>query len=333
MRRTQVEEVVRELLAESGRLTAPQLAAQLGVSRQAAQRHLAQLVSGGVLLSQGRGRATRYLPREHVVYRRVAVAGLDEDALWWSLLAELPGLSLSEPAAAIARYAFTEMVNNAIDHAAAKQLALEIRPAPPLLRIELQDDGVGIFHRLMQHLGLAQARLAIEQLSKGKLTTDPARHTGEGIFFTSKAVDVFAVASEGLCWLVDNRVGDFTVRASRVVGGTRVGLAIDPHTQRRLKDLFDAYTEDFEFTRTRIVVRLFEHGAELVSRSEAKRVLQGLERFREVVLDFAGVRAVGQGFADEVMRVWPAGHPATRMVPVSMDPDVAFMIERALRST
>ena len=80
-----------------------------------------------------------------------------------------------------------------------------------------------------------------------------------------------------------------------------------------------------------IVVRLFEHGVEFVSRSEAKRLLLGLERFREVVLDFAGVRGVGQAFVDEVLRVWPAAHAEVRMVPVNMNPEVAFMIRRATR--
>jgi len=96
-----------------------------------------------------------------------------------------------------------------------------------------------------------------------------------------------------------------------------------------LRDLFDAYTEDFRFTRTRTVVKLFTIGVRFVSRSEARRLLHGLERFREVVLDFAGVRGVGQGFTDEVMRVWPSAHPETRLVPVNMAEPVAFMIERA----
>ena len=37
----------------------------------------------------------------------------------------------------------------------------------------------------------------------------------------------------------------------------------------------------------------------LVARSQAKRLLERFDRFEEVVLDFDGVRQVGQGFADE----------------------------------
>lgn len=94
--------------------------------------------------------------------------------------------------------------------------------------------------------------------------------------------------------------------------------------------IFDEYTTDLAFDRTRTVVRLFAIGTTFVSRSEAKRLLHGLERFREVVLDFGGVGAIGQGFADEVFRVWARAHPDTRLRPVDMIEPVEFMVRRAL---
>ncbi|MCZ7599148.1 MAG: STAS-like domain-containing protein [Gammaproteobacteria bacterium] len=106
----------------------------------------------------------------------------------------------------------------------------------------------------------------------------------------------------------------------------------DPRTPRDLRRLFDEYTEDHEFARTRTVIKLFGIGVEFVSRSEAKRLLHGLEKFREVVLDFTGVEMVGQGFADEVFRVWQREHPEVRLLPVHMSEPVAFMVERARRS-
>ncbi len=70
-----------------------------------------------------------------------------------------------------------------------------------------------------------------------------------------------------------------------------------------------------------------------MSRSEAKRLIHGLERFREVVLDFSGVDAVGQGFADEVFRVWAGAHPEVLLDPTNMNEAVAFMVERARRAS
>lgn len=61
-------------------------------------------------------------------------------------------------------------------------------------------------------------------------------------------------------------------------------------------------------------------------------MLSRLSEFREVVLDFHGVEGVGQGFADEVFRVWSLEHPRTTLVPVGMNDVVAFMVERARRA-
>lgn len=85
------------------------------------------------------------------------------------------------------------------------------------------------------------------------------------------------------------------------------------------------------FARSRVVVKLFEHGAEFVSRSEARRLLSGLDAFREVVLDFTSVVSVGQGFVDEVFRVWAAAHPDTRLSTENVAPAVAFMLARVVR--
>ena len=95
-------------------------------------------------------------------------------------------------------------------------------------------------------------------------------------------------------------------------------------------DVFSRYTRDQAFTRSRPVVRLFESGTAFVSRSEAKRLLEGLDRFEEVDLDFTGVTELGQGFVDAVFRVWPAAHPGTRFVPLGMNSAVEFMVRRGL---
>ena len=84
-------------------------------------------------------------------------------------------------------------------------------------------------------------------------------------------------------------------------------------------------------SKTRAVIRLLAIGTEFVSRSQAKRLVNGLEKFREVVLDFKGVDIVGQGFADEVFRVWAKEHPEVNLIPTDMNDAVAFMVERAIR--
>lgn len=109
-------------------------------------------------------------------------------------------------------------------------------------------------------------------------------------------------------------------------------LELDHQPARKLEEIFSEYTDEFEFSRTRIMIKLFEIGVRFVSRSEGKRLMRGLERFREIVLDFSGVEGVGQGFADEVFRVWAHDHPHVTIVPVHMNDSVRFMVERARAS-
>ena len=262
------------------------------------------------------------------------LAGLREDEVWRGVLGTDVLGTMAPEAGRVAGYVFTEMLNNAIDHSGASSVHVAVWAGSLGLRFEVLDRGRGALPNLREGLGLADVYDALGELSKGKTTTDPDRHTGEGIFFSSKAVDVFTLESGGLRWSVDNVRDDQAVGTSDVVVGTRVRWEIDPATERSLSEVFRAFTdEDHEFDRTVTVVALFGLGVSFVSRSEAKRVMRGLERFRRVELDFAGVEEVGQGFVDEALRVWPSQHPGTTVTPTRMVGPVDFMVRRGLPST
>ena len=223
------------------------------------------------------------------------------------------------------------MVNNAIDHSGAAEVEVGVRKEGDTVAVEVRDRGFGIFEHIRARLGVASRIEALQELSKGKTTTMPSRHSGEGIFFRSKAVDEFEIRSGELRWIVDNRRGDMAVgEVEPAVVGTEVRMELDVPRARDLADVFAEYTRGLEFTKTRTVVRLFEYGTSFVSRSVAQRLVRGLSKFREVVLDFRGVELVGQGFADEVFRVWALDHPEVDLVPVDMNEPVAFMVERAI---
>jgi excisionase family DNA binding protein len=267
--------------------------------------------------------------------KSLPLQGLAEDQVWRDLIHDLDYDSRSPtPALRIMRYAFTEMLNNAIDHSGGTKAEVEWWDEPDMLAFEIRDDGGGVFSHVRDGLELEDHFAAIQELSKGKTTTSPREHTGEGIFFTSKAVDVFDIASNGWRWTIDNLRQDEAVGAEPSGRGTSVRCEIDPATSRTLSDVFDAFTgDDQAFSRSRVRVKLFELGVEFVSRSEAKRLLRGLDRFQEVEVDFEGVREVGQGFVDELLRVWPSQHPHTRIVPVNMNRAVNAMVRRGLPRT
>lgn len=324
-----VTQRIDDILDRQGTVSSGELAAALGVSRQAAHRHLRLEVDAGRLVPEGSARATRY--RRPEARFEFALPALAEDRVWEEVSRQVPDLGhLVERDRQLVSYAFHEMVNNAIDHSGGRRLVVAVARSGPRLVLRIEDDGVGALEHFRALRRLASPLEALQEISKGRATTDPRRHSGEGIFFTSKAVSRFELHSGELRWIVDNVVGDSTVMPAPPRVGTAVLLGIDLPVRRSLVEVFDAYTEDHEFVRTRAIVKLFEAGTEFMSRSEARRLLHGLERFREVLVDFTGVVAVGQGFADEVFRVWPAAHPAVTVTPLAetMSPTVAFMVGR-----
>jgi anti-sigma regulatory factor (Ser/Thr protein kinase) len=256
--------------------------------------------------------------------------GLSENEVFDQIVGELAALSAVQPnARSILDYACTEILNNAIDHSRSPSIEVDFVAADDPIWFEVVDRGVGIFEHIRATFGLESREHAIEQLTKGKLTTDPDHHTGEGIFFVSKIVDYFEIDSGGLRWMVDNRRSDQAIATTAERVGTRVRCEISPRKEKTLESLFNEFTEDFKFTKTHQVVKLLERGVRFVSRSEAKRLCAGLERFSTVTLDFRGVEGVGQGFADEVFRVWTNSNPNTLLIATSMNPAVEFMVRRA----
>ena len=85
------------------------------------------------------------------------------------------------------------------------------------------------------------------------------------------------------------------------------------------------------FDKTHIIVGLSKLGGErYVSRSQARRIILGLEKFKHIFLDFEGISTVGQGFVDEVFRVFQSKHPKMKIGYTNASDDVKFMIERSL---
>jgi anti-sigma regulatory factor (Ser/Thr protein kinase) len=262
-------------------------------------------------------------------HRELSTIGLAEDQAWRRIATDL---NLEDsPARHVMSYAFMEMLNNVIDHSKSETVDIAWWKHDDSWAFEIKDQGVGVFTNLRRGLMLQDVFEAVQELTKGKRTTDPDRHTGEGIFFTSKVVDLFQLTSAGIRWTVDNLRGDVALGSVADAPGTVVFCQIDPNTDRKTADVFHQFSRNHEFVRTRPVVKLFGLGLTFVSRSEARRLLDGLDqRFEEVEVDFTGVDDVGQGFVDELLRVWPSTHPGKTVAPINMNPAVEFMVHRGL---
>lgn len=323
-------EVLLAIARARGRVTAHDAMKSLGVSRATAHRRLSELVKRRRLALRGSGREAHYVLPAH--RWRKPVKGLAEDVLWREMEPALADLGMDATGLAVAGYAVTELVNNVIDHSGAKQVTVTAERVGEAVGIAVQDEGVGAFARAKEAHGFSSLEDTLLALEKGKLTSDPARHSGEGLFFVSKAVTRFRLESGPLAWIVDNEAEDTSVAVVKPPRkGTRVTLELVPGTLKPLADVFRAFTdpETLAFTRTRTTVKLAAVGTRLLSRSEAKRVLVGAEKFHVVELDFHGVELVGQGFCDEVFRVFASAHKDVEFVALRMNDSVAFMVKRA----
>jgi len=230
-------------------------------------------------------------------------------------------------------YSFTEMFNNAIDHSGGSVIVVELSISATDTQIALYDNGIGIFKKIQQELDLLDERHSILELAKGKLTTDPDRHTGEGIFFTSRMVDDFEILSGGVYFHhVFGEQEDWILERDKFSSGTAVWMRLSNHTSRTSKQIFDKFTTDdeFGFNKTVVPVRLAQYGGDkLVSRSQAKRLIARFDRFKVVLLDFESVDAIGQAFADEIFRVFAIRFPEIELTPINANSDVTKMIQRA----
>lgn len=260
------------------------------------------------------------------------LAGLSEDFVWQKVRAKL-GQHMQDGAADIMPFAFNEMLNNAIDHSEGSTVDITVAVDSSSWKFVISDNGVGALAKVQNFFGLQSPLEAVGEFTKGKRTTAKNAHSGEGIFFTSKGVDIFELTANGVKWIVDNRIGEFTVEEVETAPGTTVTCMLESATTKRYVDVFEQFSVDHNFVRTSPVVKLFETGMSFLSRSEARRLMSGLENFELVTLDCDKVSAVGQGFVDEIFRVWASAHPEVEVKVINAVPAVEFMIARGRPQT
>ncbi|PSB25382.1 STAS-like domain-containing protein [Stenomitos frigidus] len=323
---TNVEEHSRDVVALTSQ--------EFGITRQAVNKHMQRLVEQKAIVVRGSTKNRSYHLKPLVEWMQTyqLANNLEEDMVWGADIKPLM-VDLPNNVKDIWIYGFTEMLNNAIDHSSGKTVSVQLDKTAVDTQIIIQDDGEGIFKKIQKALQLHDDRHAVLELAKGKLTTDPTRHSGQGIFFTSRMFDKFAILSGSVYFSHEfNTAEDWIFESGGFQPGTTVFMKLHNHASRTSKQVFDSFSsgDDYAFTKTVVPVRLAQYGEErLVSRSQAKRLLAGVDKFRVVVFDFSGVEAIGQAFADEVFRVFKHQHPDMQIMSLNASQEVAQMISRA----
>lgn len=310
---------------------AAQLMQRLSVSRRMAVKTIARLVETQWLVQQGTPRRPHHVPGLlRQVVQRYALAGLDEARPWSRDFA--PNFALPAKVQRMAQHAFGELLNNAIDHSGGTNVTVSMRQTPAHLQLLVSDDGCGLFDKVARSFKVDDPALAMLELSKGKLTSDPERHTGRGLFFTSRIADVLDLhandaAFQHRAW--QRHRWSRTTPAARQ--GTSVFVAIALDTTRTLDAVLREHSRDgrgYAFERTVVPLQLITApGCALDSRAQARQAAQRLQQFRHAQLDFSGVTEIGHGFADELFRVFARSQPELALEPVNMSPGVRALID------
>jgi biotin operon repressor/anti-sigma regulatory factor (Ser/Thr protein kinase) len=314
-----------------------EIADYLGVSRQAVNKHLKALIQKGKVIKEGTTRGAVYKIAGKIkppkrLRKKYLLENLEEDKVFKEveLLLNLRK-SLRQNVYDIMSYAFTEVLNNAIEHSQSKNCEVVVALDQYTCNFTIRDNGIGIFYSIYTKFNLPDEASAIGELIKGKTTTMKERHSGEGVFFISKSGDDIVFRSHKVNLIFDNIKRDVFVQERKFQKGTEVAFSISRASKRELEKIFKKYAPeefDYNFEKTRVFVKLFQE--EYISRSEAKRMLSGLDKFKEIILDFKGVKTIGQGFVDEIFRVFQRQHPDIIIKTENLNSHVAMMIKHVV---
>lgn len=341
-RRSRQNPLVREFILRNVETHPGSIARLAGekfaLSRAAINRYLRRLVDEGLLTAAGKTNARRYELKNtvNVLFKLENItASSSEDTVWRFRI--LPHIhDVPKNIVDICQYGFTEILNNVIDHSVSDDALISFKQNYCNITIDISDSGIGIFEKIQHDFKLPDPRSALLELSKGKLTSDKARHTGEGIFFTSRMFDEFQMQSGDLFYVRTRTDGDeWLIETGDIFNqrpGTDVGMKISTDADWTMSQVFNQYQgDDLRFRKTHVPIKLGNYPGELlVSRSQAKRILVRFDEFSEVLLDFEGVEEIGQAFADEIFRVFRNSHPDIEIFAINTEPPVEMMIKRAM---
>ena len=313
------------------------------ISETSVRRYIKDCLDKGIVAGEAERKTGLLLTTVSEQWNMVNAGMLEEDELYWTYISPFLG-ELSGNVQDIWYYAFTEIMNNAIDHSGGDQIRFGIQKDALYTEISITDNGVGIFRNIQDYfrkksgISLNSEQAAME-LYKGRMTTDPARHSGEGIFFVSKMLSEFAVWSDNTVYsyrcddrdrFVQSHLISYYTKMEGI--GTMAVMKLENDSKRTSREVFDTFAPLEEgFVKTLIPMKEMCPLGDPVARSQARRILRRLDEFREIIFDFRDIDFMGQGFADEVFRVFQNQHPDIMLNVINANETVLGMIRHVKR--
>lgn len=305
-----------------------------GISKSTVYNYVKELEQSGIIFKNDNNRYQLKKQRFTIKYKNDN--SLMEDRIYDKDIFPL-FRNLDKNVLSIWRYAFCEMMNNAIEHSAADTIICTVTIDELKTEIAIEDNGVGIFRNIQKFVKeMRDEEYTFEEcaslLLAGKFTTAKQFHSGEGIFFTSHIMDRFTIFSDGVLFTRDIVKSDMK-NIEGLGNSTCVIMSLSNHSRKVLKSVFDEFSDvDEGFFKTQIpLIHMFQSGYP-VSRSEARRLCEMIENFKEIILDFSQIEDIGQAFAHEIFVLWQGKNPDKKLKFENANEDVDFMIKRVIRT-
>lgn len=305
--------------------------AAFDISRTSAYNYLRQMVEKGLISKDNKAECNYSLVDCVSSFEYNTSAFLEEDRIFsediFPLVKDLP-----KNVREIHRYVFTEIMNNAIEHSNADYILVSVFRNYLNTSVLIMDNGIGIFRKIQLFFEEKGEKISLEEavdsLFPGKLTTAKSNHSGEGIFFSSRACDRFTIYSDHMVFSHDV-FSEESREINLMDKGTCVLMKLANNSSKQLKDVFNMFSDSERgFFKTSIpIAHVFSNGYP-VSRSEARRLAASISSFEEVVLDFRDVENVGQAFAHELFVVFQNANPQIKIETENLQEDVERMINR-----
>lgn len=325
----QIINYILKLVSTKDKDVAKKTTEVFGISKSTVYNYIKELCQDGVLQKIG----TEYeivSQRQEFIYENNG--RLSETRVFNNDIASF-FKGLEKNVYSIWQYAFSEMMNNAIEHSSAKEITVSVQTNPLETTIIIFDNGIGIFKNIQDYMKKeCGEEIPLDEcatlLFAGKFTTAKSMHSGEGIFFTSHLMDNFFILSDNV-FFTRNNFSDEQIKGENNEKGTMVCMTLNNRTKKTAKEVFDRFSNvDEGFIKTQIpIAHIFPYGSP-VSRSEGRRLGELISKFKEVNLDFIGVNEAGQAFCHEVFIVWQGRHPDVTLNILNANEDVDWMIRR-----
>lgn len=309
------------------------------ISKSSVYNYVKQMEADGLIEKKGGAYVLR-TSFYHYLFKNDGTLG--EDRVYREFISQ--HIQFKKNVNSIWNYAFTEMMNNAIEHSEAENISVGIFQDCLETRILIKDDGIGIFKNIQRFMKESKNEIitlgeCVSLLFAGRFTTANQYHTGEGIFFTSHVMDEFIIYSDDNFFTRNNftssQIEDENLHSFMDMDkGTMVRMTLNNNTKKVLSEVFNTFAPvDEGFVKTNIPIAHMFSGGNPISRSEARRLLESISVFTDINLDFAGVEEIGQGFAHELFVLGKQKYPHINLKTANTCKAVDDMIKRVINTS